>query len=275
MFLHLISEVDPAVNQRLHDDSRYRPYTLSPLGLGDFSTTIPDERGGSAPGQGGPRRRGGGFQGFRISARQRLQPGRAYSVRITLLEDELFPTFSRYFLTRAEPTFQLGSVEFQVTNVLVSSDHGSPWSRYISYPELITRAVNKTRQRRIGLRFLSPTSFRSGDVDLPLPLPRLVFQSYLRHFRACYPVEFLPDFVEQVEHYTGIGRIDWMRTETIKTKQVILSGFTGDAWFHVDRKAPPELLWQMHLLADFAFFCGTGRKTTVGMGQTMRIKNGR
>jgi CRISPR/Cas system endoribonuclease Cas6 (RAMP superfamily) len=29
----------------------------------------------------------------------------------------------------------------------------------------------------------------------------------------------------------------------------------------------------MNLLADFAFFCGTGKKTTVGMGQTVRIKN--
>ena len=38
---------------------------------------------------------------------------------------------------------------------------------------------------------------------------------------------------------------------------------------------PNELVGQMHVLAEFAFFCGTGKKTTVGMGQTvqLRIKN--
>ncbi len=35
MFLQLLREVNPAVCERLHDDSRYRPYTLSPLGLGE------------------------------------------------------------------------------------------------------------------------------------------------------------------------------------------------------------------------------------------------
>jgi hypothetical protein len=33
MFLELLGSVDAAVAQRLHDDSRYRPYTLSPLSI--------------------------------------------------------------------------------------------------------------------------------------------------------------------------------------------------------------------------------------------------
>ncbi|GAK61621.1 CRISPR-associated protein [Candidatus Vecturithrix granuli] len=257
MFLHLLESVDPAVMQRLHADNRYRPYTLSPLGVEDLPVSGPS--------------RERNFQGFRLSRQEMLQPGQPCSVRITLLEDDLFPTFSRYFLAQAEPTFRLGNVEFQVTNVLVAGDNGNPWSRYISYPELIAHAARQQRQCRIGLRFLSPTSFRNGDVDLPLPWPRLVFQSYLKRFCEFYPVDFLPDFAEQVECYTGIGRLDWIRTETIKTKNVLLVGFTGDVWFHIDPKAPPDLVWQMNLLADFALFCGTGRKTTIGLGQTMRM----
>lgn len=264
MFLHLLESVDPDVMQRLHADNRYRPYTLSPLGIEGQPTPDPSREGKF-------NRKGKFFEGFRLPGRQMIGTGDSCSVRITLLEDDLFPTFSRYFLTQAEPTFRLGSVEFQVTNVLVTGDDGNPWSRYISYPELISRAVRQQRQRRIGLRFLSPTNFRNGDVDLPLPWPRLVFQGYLKRFCEFYPVDFLPDFAELVECYTGIGRLDWIRTETIKTKNVVLAGFTGEVYFHIDPKAPPDLVWQMNLLADFAFFCGTGRKTTIGLGQTMRM----
>jgi len=39
----------------------------------------------------------------------------------------------------------------------------------------------------------------------------------------------------------------------------------------IDDRASAELIMQMSLLADFVFFCGTGRKTSVGMGQILRI----
>jgi CRISPR-associated endoribonuclease Cas6 len=56
----------------------------------------------------------------------------------------------------------------------------------------------------------------------------------------------------------------------IRTKNVSIVGFTGTVSYEIDRKASPELIFQMNLLAHDAFFCGTGRKTTVGMGQTVR-----
>jgi CRISPR-associated endoribonuclease Cas6 len=120
---------------------------------------------------------------------------------------------------------------------------------------------------------LTPTSFSKGDVDLPLPLPRLVFQSYLKRFNEFHDFAFLPDFVELVDLHTGIAELNRIRTDTIKTKKVTLIGFTGEVSFEISKHAPLELVCQMNLLADFAFFCGTGKKTTVGMGQTVRMKN--
>jgi CRISPR-associated endoribonuclease Cas6 len=262
MFLELLESVDPGVARRLHDDSRYRPYTLSPLSVGDLSTRAAGPGTADAP-----------FGGFRLPSRRRLRANTPCSLRITLLEDDLFPTFSRYFLTRAEPSFRLGGVEFQVTNVLVTDSDRHPWSRYTPYTELLARAERPAAPpRRIGLHFCSPTSFRIGDVDLPLPLPRLVFQSYARRFREfCPAAAFPPDFADLVERHTGINRLNRARTDTIRTKRVVLTGFTGQVSFEVSKKAPPTLLAQMQMLADFAFFCGTGRKTTVGMGQTVRI----
>ncbi len=182
----------------------------------------------------------------------------------------MFSTFSDYFLARVEPTFRLGCTEFAVTNVLAAADRENPWSRYTSYADLIEGA--RPDQRRIMLQFLTPASFRTGDVDLPLPLPRLVFQHYLKRFREFQEFAFLPDFFETVERCTSIARMEQVRTDTIKTKTMPLAGFIGRITFDISKKAPPELIAQLNLLADFAFFCGTGRKTTVGMGQTVRIQ---
>ncbi len=248
MFLHLISEVDPEIARRLHDEPGYRPYTLSPLGLGE---------------------RGKTFQGFRLPRKQDIRSGTPCYLRITLLDDALIAPLNQYFLMRPMPAFRLGETEFAVTEVQATSESENSWSHYVSYADLIAQAAND--QRRIKLRFLTPTTFRKSDIDLPLPLPRFVFQSYLKRFQGFHGFEFLPDFVELVDRHTGISSQKDVRTDTLKTKKVLLIGFTGDVTFDISKKAPPEFIVQMNLLADYAFFCGTGKKTTVGMGQTVRI----
>lgn len=249
MFLHLMGEVDPALKERLHHEDNYRPYTLSPLGIG-----TPNER----------------FAGFRLPRHEFIRRETPCYVRITMLVDDLFPVFGRYFLERSTPTFRLGTTEFVVTSVL--DEHrpskGPRWTQYFSYTELLNMAAHT---RKITLRFLTPTSFGRGDVDLPLPIPRLVFQSYLKRFQEFHAYAFLSDLLEQIDFYTGIARLDRLRTDKIKTKRVMLRGFVGEVSFEISKKAPPELIRQMHVLADFAFYCGTGKKTTVGMGQTIRV----
>jgi len=288
MFLHLIQEVDPEVSARLHDDDKYRPYTLSPLGEGE-PTPNPSREGNF--------RRG--FQGFRLPRERMLKNGTPCYLRITLLEDDLFPTLSRYFLDRAEPTFRLGDTEFVVTGVFQERGNtpqtplkggmnppltpprrgitppyppqgGIQWSQYLSYADLINHAPQTNR--RIVLRFLTPTSFRRGNMDFLLPDPRLVFRSYRKRFEEFYSVAFLADFEEQVEYHTGISNLKRLQTEIIKTKRIPLLGFTGRVTYEIDRKASPDLIFQMNLLAEYAFFCGTGRKTTMGMGQTVVVR---
>ncbi len=249
MFLHLVREVDPAMGQRLHDDSQYRPYTLSPFGIGE-------------PGQ--------HFQGFWLPRHKRIRSGAPCFVRITLLEDTLFSTFSRYFLSRQEPTFRLGSTEFVVTNVMGKNNGKVSWNNYTPYSDLLGQTG--AGHRTITLHFLTPTSFRRGKVDFPLPDPRLVFRSYRKRYEEFAPqIDFLADFDELVEFHTGIRSLYRLETATIRTKKVSLVGFIGRVSYQIDTQAPPDLIAQMNLLADYAFFCGTGRKTTVGMGQTIRI----
>ncbi len=51
-------------------------------------------------------------------------------------------------------------------------------------------------------------------------------------------------------------------------------GFVGEVTFVITkaRWLNQALVWQLNALADYAEFCGTGRKTTHGMGQTRRIR---
>ena len=248
MFLNLIRAVDPNLSAKLHDDSAFRPYTLSPLGIGE-----PDGR----------------FEGFRLPRQEQIAAGTPCFLRATLLDDALFPTFARYFLERSEPGFHLGATDFTVTNVLATPDGHSPYSRFTTYDELRRHASQTLRQ--IRLRFLTPTAFRMGDADMPLPLPRLVFQSYKKRFEEFTQAEFAPEFDQLVERLIGIASLSRLQTESIRAKRVPLIGFTGSVTFEIIAAAPPEFVWQINLLADFAFFCGTGRKTAVGMGQTVRF----
>jgi CRISPR-associated endoribonuclease Cas6 len=254
MFLHLISEVDPAVAERLHHEDDYRPYTLSPLGIG-----TPDDR----------------FDGFRLPRYNSLRSRKPCYLRITMMVDDLFPVFGRYFLERSEPTFRLGDTKFVVTGVLEEHTpvNGPCWTQYLSYAELINNASRT--HRKIVLRFLTPTSFRRGDVDFSLPDPRLVFRSFQKRFEEFHAFEFRPDLGEQIELHVGVSNLKHLETGMIKTQKLSLAGFTGRVTYQIDRKASPDLIFQMNLLADYAFFCGTGRKTTVGMGQTVRVRSQR
>jgi CRISPR-associated endoribonuclease Cas6 len=162
----------------------------------------------------------------------------------------------------------LGETEFVVTDVLSTADDGNEWSSCLSYPELIDRAFQQ--RHKLKLHFLTPTSFSTGKIDLPLPLPRLVFQSHKKRFEKFYQVAFLPNFENLVEYYAGISNMKQVKTAVIQTKNVRLIGFTGNVVFNLHSQTPPELVFQLNLLADFAFFCGTGKKTTLGMGQTRR-----
>jgi CRISPR-associated endoribonuclease Cas6 len=268
MFLHLMQEVDPAVSARLHNDDKYRPYTLSPLGVGETTPNLVHEgKTHPYPSQEGK------FQGFRLPRENMLRHGTPCYLRMTLLDDALFLTFSRYFLDRAEPTVILGETEFVVTGVLNETHPlpggDMPWTQYVSYADLINRASRSNRQ--LALRFLTPTSFQRGNVDFPLPDPRLVFRSYVKRFAEFDPFPFLSDFEEQVEFYTGIANLKHLETRIIKTKKVSLLGFTGRVTYELDHNAPSDLIFQMNLLAAYAFFCGTGRKTTMGMGQTVFV----
>ncbi len=247
LVFHLLNQVDPHLSEQIHQENRDRPFTMSPIALDDDLKR---------------------FHGVWLPRSRMVKQGTITTFRITFLDDALFPAFSQSMLLLRRPEIRLGGTMFTIRNILTGSGTDNPWSRFCSYPDLIKHASNT--QRNITLHFLTPTTFGFGDVDLPLPLPRLVFQSYQRRFHEFCGMVFLPDFVEQVEDYTTITHFHRLSTQTLPTKKVNMIGFTGKVTFQIQQRADPKLVFQMNLLADFAFFCGTGKKTAFGMGQTVR-----
>jgi len=183
------------------------------------------------------------------------------TIRFTLLDDELWPALSQGL--SKTPTIE-------VLNRPLTLPADGPRIAHSSYTELSDGRTD----RRIQLRFLSPTSFRSHGMHYPLPDPVLVYQSWLTHWNTFAPEELRINvaLLDIVAAHVAVGRYD-LRTRLVDlgTNWKVV-GFIGGVQFNVlrARKIGDEWLRRLNLLADYAAFCGTGHKTAHGMGQTRR-----
>lgn len=118
--------------------------------------------------------------------------------------------------------------------------------------------------RQVTLTFCTPTTFRQGDVDLPLPVPRLILSGLFARWNASAPwfLELDPRLFES-DVVLGPARL---RTVPVWDGRARIWGFVGRAELRVKASAPRELAKGVAILAAFAFFSGVGRRTTHGFG---------
>lgn len=210
-----------------------------------------------------------------VSANPLHQPDQGYWLRITSLDGEL----SRLLLESATELSALGTLRLFGMKLEVAkvSCHPKehPWAGQSTYEELYNNGVAMSRRKEkaytIGLRFASPTAFRLVDsrLNMPLPWPRLVFQSLAEKWNAFSPIPLWlnwPAFDRQVS--IAHHRLETQVLDFGRYRQV---GFVGECWYLLDRSADLKLRQALHALADFAFYAGVGRKTTMGMGLVRRI----
>lgn len=225
-------------------------------------------------------RGGSGFHGYSASEadaggtragrdRPVMPAGSLCRVRFTLLEDRPFLRLAEYFLgIRRGFGLSLAGAPVSVKEVLIVPSAEDPWAGHAGPADLYELAAASDL---FTLTFASPTTFRRGDKNLPLPVPRLVFQGLYdkwQHFCPEQPLkEDLLDFVDRhifpAKYHLVTDLIDY-------GKNALYSGFVGCCTFGLRRqivKAYPDHARQVDLLARFAFFAGVGQKTTMGMGQ--------
>lgn len=247
-FLAIIRESDPDLAETLHAQSTQKPFTVSPL--------IAEAK--------------------KRDNLLHIRAGTDCKLRYTFLDDTLFSHFGQTFLTSSFPTIRLGDARFQVKQFVSHATEERSWSGNTTYAELVQSAKTDTR---MSFRFYSPTAFRrltprgqKTRNDAYLDLERC-YQSWINKWNAFAPIKL--DKTEVLAFIADHGQV---MSVTTKSRALNFGRHTEVGWvgtcacvFYPEDSLDAELLQMANCLANFAFYCGTGYKTTMGMGQTRRI----
>jgi CRISPR-associated endoribonuclease Cas6 len=264
-FLDIIRAVDPALADALHASRGRKPFTVSPLwGL---------------PRQHDPK--------GQVTVRR----GHQTWLRFTLLGSELFTTFTRHFLSPLTPSpsqgegrggVRIGNLDFAITEILTTPG-SHPWAGYTAVSELYRHwqtTSPDTSARKIALEFASPTVFsRSSDKDgmgkfmEPFPAPAMFFGSVAAMWNDHMPAPLsLPkQAIRQYAEETVVVGLYKMESQMFRYWGRPQIGATGKITYLLKDKDNHDMIRTLNMLADFAFYSGTGYKTTMGMGQCRRV----
>lgn len=181
--------------------------------------------------------------------------------RITLLDDALYAPLAR------------GIADQRAVRVL--------WATlpFADEPRLEQRTYAQIAQAaredvNIVLCFDSPTSFKSREMHYPLPDPILVFESYRARWNAFAPepLRIADAWSEWLARAVAVARFE-VRSQVMPFKEYAQIGLVGMVQYSVVARAPNrEGIAPLNALAEYAYFCGTGHKTTQGCGQTRRLE---
>ena len=179
--------------------------------------------------------------------------------RVTLMQDELYTPFCQGLSQLTTPHLMKRPLTFHLAE---GTCHHQTYS-----------ALAKVRgMDRYRLSFHTPTTFKQRYYHHPIPDPYLCFQSWWRRWQAFAPADLginiaLLDIVQAhlVVSYFQIRSQMWQNGQ----RRVV--GATGQMTFLAIQQGKVDSFWWQGAaaLAAFARFCGTGHKTTQGLGQTM------
>jgi CRISPR-associated endoribonuclease Cas6 len=159
------------------------------------------------------------------------------------------------------------SLEFLGARFAVGDRHDETTSYENLYHSLV--ANEPEPQRRFHLQFITPTAFSQDRTYLPLPVPTLMFRSWLERWNHFAPVYLGGD--ELVGYLGGAIALSRHKLQTapFRVHSGQVTGFKGDVTLQVLNRVDPLLANVASLLFHYAEFAGTGIKTRLGMGQTI------
>jgi CRISPR-associated endoribonuclease Cas6 len=229
----LFSRLDPSLSKSLHDNATRKPFTISPLG-------------------GTLRRKEIDFV---------VTPNVIYPWRISGLTSEMAG-----LLAKISP--ELGNVLFKKTTFKIEAiaripeDH--PEAGTDLFSSLFSRWSKRSSFKAVTLRFLTPTTFRIGRVEQPIPLPGLVFGSLLAAWH-CFAQERLEISKEVIEAKVVVSHWEG-ETQRVEMGDCRTVGCIGKFTYRL-LDPGPEFCRMIGLLSEFAFYAGVGWQTARGLGQ--------
>lgn len=185
-----------------------------------------------------------------------LRRGELFAFRIAFLREGLSRLFFAHF--GEKPLFLGKGLFFQPVDVLAPGTH--PLCRTTSPDELGNSGFNAVR-----LRFMSPTGFNRNGLQVPVPVPELVFKSLLKKWQSFVS----PDEWDGLESSFASVRMEKFSLQSQPVwlkRQSVFRGCTGYceySFHHLENEQKKAL----SALSLFSFYGGVGYKTAQGMGQ--------
>lgn len=173
--LRLLGESNPDLAQQIHDMTDEKPFTVSPLMRGTQSLYGDANIGSPAWIR---------VTGLRTDVANAL----------VACHDRL-----KAQLRSGEQVYvELDRVHWDVSGVFLE-DHN--WAGCTSYDALFDQHRHSEPMDRLKVQFAAATTFRSNGVNVPLPLPSLVFGSLLSRWQAFTSHQLLAMPYDQVEAF--------------------------------------------------------------------------
>lgn len=241
--LALISRGDPALGERIHASDGPTPLTCS---------SILNARGNR---EGLP-----------------ILPGQPYYLRVTGLTPVVSQALADGLLVEPPATWELDHHPLRL--VSASADPAQDgWAGQSSYESLAARQMLQSAEpeRSATLDFASPTAFKSGGLQVPIPLPDLVFGSLVERWNAFSPVVLNPEVRRFGAEMVAISRYRLESRPVAQKNKGLRIGGQGQVTYTALSR---DRYWLgvLQMLADFALYSGVGVQTATGMGQVRRVK---
>jgi CRISPR-associated endoribonuclease Cas6 len=232
-FLDQVRSIDSELSAYLHDGESEKPFTLS------------------------------GLEGLLLSSGKQLQlqSNQTYKWYVTALSQRVV-RWLKLWLEQLPQVLELRNAPLQINKCSIALPP-------TTYAELFQTELPKVPT--LTLSFLTPTSFRRKGHHMPLPVPVNVFHSYLRRWNDFSDKEFdINSFLEWVDENVIIYSHQLESIKVPAGKKGSVTGFTGAIEFGLSQKAQShtEYTKLFYSLGQLAPYCGTGHKTTFGLGQT-------
>ena len=188
--------------------------------------------------------------------------------RLTLLDDLLFKPFTDIFTQTMTMDLRIGANKINIASVNCSPLSGYKLANFAFYSQMVEAVGNS---KTLGFEILTPLAFKSGDWDLPLPIPKLFFKSLHNRWQTYSAVKFNFDDLDNfLEKHIFISRFQ-LESKEFSNGKAISIGAVGSMKFIIKGKVPSDFIKYINILSDYSFYAGVGKKTTMGMGQVRRI----
>lgn len=244
--------VNPKIADALHQPENIPPYTLSPL----MALPKADHR-----------------QVVEVPA------GTQTWFRVTTLTEELSQALMEAWVPALDgieaeipevsspPSTNNGEgIRWQITKVSRTQDD-HPWAGETGYSELSKRHLfARQPPSRWRLRFATPTSFHGSAGHFPFPLPDSLIASWLRRWQAFAPIALPANLPEIARTYLLVSGYN-LRTKLLLEGKRSTVGCVGSLSLKAQHLLP-SVRTALDTLAAYAFYCGSGHRTTQGMGMT-------